>query len=293
MVYGEKEESIIWLVKLIGGGMSAICCLSVCMCYVFYPSLRGYEFRLIFYLAFSDMIASGLYAIPPHDNISACRFQGALLNFSNNLRLACCVVISRSIHLTHKGAPDAFRKKEKIYSILILAICLLSAGLPFITDSYNKVQGFCWIDAHGDSYITGTIWRLSTFYVPLWIIIFYICYVYYKVIVGIKMLRSVTESHNHNINNAIRRLALYPAILIVGWLPISVQRCIEILDPEFTNLVFACISLGFASVIGLFHALAYGFTPEVKNALGIKCCQKRIFYDSYYDIQGTYTNPFI
>lgn len=293
MVYGEQDEFIIWLVKLIGGSMSTLCCLSVCICYIFYPSLRGYEFRLIFYLAFSDMIASCSYAIPPHDNIPACRFQGAFLNFSNNLRLAWCAVISRSIHLTHKGAPDAFRKKEKVYSILILAICLISAGLPFITDSYKKVQGFCWINADGDSYITGTIWRLSIFYFPLWIIIGYICFVYYKVILGIKMLRSVTESHNHNINNAIKRLALYPAILIIGWLPISVQRCIEIFDPEFKNLVFACISLGFASVIGLFHGLAYGFTPEVKNALGIKCCQKRIIYDTYHDIQATYTNLFI
>lgn len=290
MVYAEHEESLIWVVKLIGGSMSALCCFIVCMCYICYPSLRGYEFRLIFYLAFSDMIASGLYAIPPHDNYVACNFQGAFLNFANNLRLASCAVISRSIHLTHKGAQDTFRDKEKICSILILALCMLSAGLPFTTDNYGIVQGFCWIHINGDSYLTGTIWRLSTFYIPLWIIIIYVCYVYYRVIKEIKMLRVVTEIHNRHINNAIKRLALYPAILIIGWLPVSVQRCIEMFDPEYRNLVFACISLGFASAIGLFHALAYGITPEVKRALGIKCFEERRFFDSDYDIQGTNTN---
>jgi hypothetical protein len=128
----------------------------------------------------------------------------------------------------------------------------------------------------GDGYLSGTLWRFGLFYIPLWTAIFYNSWVYYCVIKSIKKLRCYSEIDERFAECAIRRLSLYPAILIIGWLPASIKRIIEIFNSEFQNLFLACLSLGFLAGLGFFNAIAYGFTPEVRDALFKSCLRRKL-----------------
>lgn len=274
MAHTEEENTLIWLVQLICGSISVVCCLFICICYLLFSSLRGYEFRLIVYLTLSDMIASILYMIPPSDYYPMCSLQGAVLSLATNLRLAFSSVIAASIHFTHRGREDMFKQKERSFLFLIFIMSAIAAGLPYTTSSYGRVEGLCWITIMGDGYLSGTLWRFGLLYIPLWIAILYNSWVYYRVIKNIKKLRCSSAIDYSFADYAIRRLSLYPAILIIGWLPASIKRIIEIFHPEFQDLFLTCLSLGFLAGLGFFNAIAYGFTPEVRDALLQSCLRK-------------------
>jgi hypothetical protein len=267
MAYSSEELEVIWIVELTCGSISVICCLLISLSYAFFSSLRGYEFRLVLYITLSDMIASIMYMIPSSPNEGICSFQGVILSFAENLRLAFYLQMSINIHSTLKACEDKIKKYEKFCLIVIFITSSIFAGLPLITSSYGKADGICWIRVDNDHYLPGTLLRFGVSYIPLWMVICYNYWVYYLMMKNIKNLRRSSVFRKSFSGSAIRKLWLYPAILTICWLPSSINKIIEIFDPEFEFLFLRCLSLGLLLGIGFFNGLAYGFTPEVKDAL--------------------------
>jgi hypothetical protein len=276
MVYNPEEEEVIWTVELACGSISVVCCLFITVCYSLFVSLRGYEFRLILYLTLSDMIASIMYMIPPSGNDHVCSFQGTMLSFATNLRLSFSLLMTIYLHFTHKASEDKIKENENFCLLIVFIISSIFAGVPFITNSYGNADGLCWIRVNRDNYFSGTLMRFGLFYVPLWIVIIYTHWVYYLMIQKIKDLRRSSILTKSFAESTMRKLRLYPAILAIGWLPASINRIIEIFDPEFKNLYLSTISLGLIAGLGFFNALAYGFTPEVRDVLMRSCLRKDI-----------------
>jgi hypothetical protein len=274
MVYSSEEVEVIWIVQLICGSISVMCCLFISLCYVFFPYLRGYEFRLILYITLSDMITSIMYIVPSSTNDDICSFQGTILSFTENLRLSFFLHMSIYLHLTMKSYEDKFKEYEKLFIFLVFIISSILAVLPLITSSYGNANGLCWIRVNRDNYLSATLLRFGIFYIPLWIVIFYTNWVYYLMIKNIKNLRSSSIVSRNFAKSATRKLWLYPVILTVGWLPDSTYRIIEAFDTEFQNLFLSCLSLGLVAGLGFFNGLVYGLTPEVKHVLLRSCLRK-------------------
>lgn len=281
MGFSDDDIYTIWVVDLTCATISIVSCLFICITYCCYPSLRGYEFRLIFYLTFSDLLASLVYVIPPHDISEMCKFQGSFLTLTANLRLAFSAVIAHSIHLTYQDREDLFKLHERKGILYICITCLAFAILPFSTDNYGQAEGVCWISILGDKYTFGTIWRMTMLYIPLWTVLIYNCVVYYLVIRAIKRLRVLSSLDLDYISQVIKKLMLYPLILTFSWLPATINRFLAIFDPEHPSLVLTCISFGLLAGIGFFNAIAYGCTPAVQYVICKPCLKHRVTSDNY------------
>lgn len=273
MSFSEESMLVMWTVQLICGTLSSISCLLICIIYFCNPYLRGYEFRLVFYLCSSDLLSSILYTIPPHDNIPICHLQGFLLSLAIVLGLAFTVVIATSIHATHKGTSDRFRDNERFYLVIIFIVGLVAAVLPFTTGDYGRPLDVCWIELGS---ISGNIWKFALFLGPIWIILMYNCYVYYVMIKSIRSLRtdSLVENGDY-IETAVRKLWFYPAVLVIGWLPASINTVIEYMFPGYYNLYLSCIGLGFVSGIGFMNSIVYGLNSEVREVICKKFCVRK------------------
>jgi hypothetical protein len=270
MQTSEDRMLAMWIVQFIVGIISSISSFLICISYLCNSYLRGYEFRLIFYLCSADLISSILYTIPPHDDVGFCHAQGFLLSFSIVLGLAFTVVIASSIYATHKGNPDRFKQNEKRCLILIFSVALAAAGLPFITGDYSRPLEICWIDIFT---VTGSFWRIAIFFGPLWIILIYNSYIYYVMIRNIRSLRSDSLLENGEyIDSAVRKLSLFPAVLVIGWLPASIVMLIYSFSPDYENIYIICVALGFVAGIGFMNALVYGLNSEVREVIGKKLC---------------------
>jgi len=285
MGYSDDEVYTIWVVDVICATISIVCCLFICITYCCCPSLRGYEFRLIFYLTVCDILASIVYVIPPHDISEMCKFQGSFLTLSANLRLAFSAVIAYSIDATFQCRDDLFKLHERKGIISTFLICLVLAILPVTTDNYGPAEGICWISIKGDKYTTGSIWRMSILYVPLWIVIVYNIFVYTRVIRQIKYLSSVTCCNTEHTNQIIKKLRMYPIILAFTWLPASINRIVAIFDPDHPSLILTCVSLGLVAGIGFFNVIAYGFTQAVRSVICKQCFKYSITSEAYSSIQ--------
>lgn len=226
---------------------------------------------VIVYLTLSDMLASIMYMIPPTDN---CSLQGAILCFGTHLRLAFSVVIAVSIHLTYRARKDKFKQKERLSLFLIFIICATSACLPYTTSSYGHTDALCWITITGDNYLSGTLWRVGLFHIPYSIAILYISWVYISIIKNLKKLRYDTFVDGNFADFAIKRLILYPALLIIVWLTGAIKDFILIFNPEFSALFLTCLARGLVVSMGFLNAIIYGFNSEVRDVLYKSCLRK-------------------
>jgi hypothetical protein len=276
MAYTSEELEIVWIVDVICGSISVICCLFISVCFVLFSSLRGYEFRLILYITLSDMITSIMYMIPQSTNDEVCIFQGTIFSLAENLRLGLTLYMTIYLQLTLKSSEDKLKKYEKLSIFLVCIISSTFAGLPLIITSYENYDGVCWIRVNSGNYLTGTLLRFGLFYIPLWIVICYTTWVYYLMIKNIKSLRSSSIVSGSFAESAVTKLWLYPGTLIICWLPDSIYVIIEVFDPEFKNLFLYCLSLGLNAGLGFFNALAYGYTPEVRDSILRFCIRKDI-----------------
>jgi hypothetical protein len=282
MAYTSEEERVIWIVSLVCGSISVICCLFIIMCFVLLPSLRGYEYRLILYITFADMSASIIYMVPSSSNDDICSFQGAILCFTEALRVGFTLHMSVFLHSTVRDSEDKIKKFEKLFVLTIFTTCCVLAGLPFITSSYGNVEGLCWIEVNSESYTSDNILRFLVSYIPLWVVIFYTYWVYYLIFRNMRNLcRSSLVSKSYA-EGAQRKLLLYPGILTICWLPSAICRSIEFYHPGFQNIILKCLSQGIIVGLGFFNGLAYGFTPEVKAIL-LKLCLRRNEIDLNYE----------
>jgi heme/copper-type cytochrome/quinol oxidase subunit 2 len=102
---------------------------------------------------------------------------------------------------------------------------VLCALLPLISNSYNRIDHWCFID---DSTQMGMIWIWTLSYAPAWIIIIVITLLYIAIIGTViderrrQKLRNGHTSHIHAM-----KLIGYPTVFILMWVFITIYRIYE------------------------------------------------------------------
>ncbi|GMH73443.1 hypothetical protein TL16_g06194 [Triparma laevis f. inornata] len=144
--------------------------------------------------------------------------------------------------------------------------------LPLITDSYGNSGAWCWIttpsdDDESDKEImesAGNIWRLTLFYLPLWLAIIFNSTVYVIVTKTLSRVASTQASDQRpKYLKMIRRLRLYPLILVFCWLGATINRIQNVLDPSAPQYYLYLYQVATRSLQGTLNALVYGFNNHV------------------------------
>ena len=155
----------------------------------------------------------------------------------------------------------------------IILSCIITA-IPNLTESDDlSKSGYCWLYKGGNA--RRYYFRLMTFLIPLWIIIFINILLYIKVF---RHLRSGVGGEDAKIRRELsKKISIYPIIIILCYLPYSIKGCIEVsgewelVDYEY---YFTLIAGFIRCLAGFFNALAYGFTKNVKKKLRLILCKK-------------------
>ena len=151
--------------------------------------------------------------------------------------------------------------KDYVYTAFIIniSISFVSGIFPLFDDeTYLPVQGWCWFQKKKNPF------RFGLFYGPVWLIIILntltMIYIY-------KKLKVRYENAGLDI---IRRLKVYPFILLFCFLPISVVRILDTFEFNQNNnpyIVFTIWAMMTLRLLGFFNAIAYGLTDEVYSIL--------------------------
>jgi len=267
MAFDEDEKRTLWIVICVCASVSLVGSLFIMTMYAIFPKLRGNCFRLILYLSLADFFTSIIFIIPENAFSGWCEMKGGMINFTSLLRILLTAVIANSIYTSYSENDINFKKREKFFIVGIAIISVMLSVLPYSTGSYGHAQGICWIVAEGDSLVTGTIWRVIIYYGPFWSVFTYNTIVYASIVKNVRKELKLIEGLDSYIDTVIKKLQMYPAVLMVCMVPTSLNRIYDTIWPDDPSIVLTCIAFGILSCMGLFNAIVYGCTPSVKISI--------------------------
>lgn len=244
-------------------GLSMVGALFIVAVYIAFKDLRCYAARLVVYMEILDFLNGVSYLLPKE----WCVAQAVLSSYFSVASVLMTSVIAYSLYLaTLRHSPDV-EKKEWLFVTISLLLPLPGALLPLTTNSYGKVHGWCWIKVSNKDFWVPTTWRLATFYVPLWAIILVNTYVYSRILRVAREQYTCTLSQSSTYETVVKKLMWYPLVLALSYLPLTVVRVMEIVDPDSDHFVFLIVAGVAMGLNGFGNALVYGLTPSVKYKL--------------------------
>ena len=236
--------------------------------YIWLKSIRSFAFKLVFFMSISDIIHSVCLLLPPKG--VSCVVQGFLLQYSAVSSVFWSFNIAFSLYMTAlKGERDPARYQTK-FLILAYIVPLLLAIIPLFLNAYSQAGGWCWINS---SFSVDLALRLFCFYFIVWTVIPFNLYVYVKVIHKLKREYGAIIEYQQTNHAMIKRLSLYPVVLIVCYLPITIKRTSEIDDGDFLPFWFTCVSAFGISITGFVNSVVYGMSGPVRDEIKAVCCK--------------------
>ena len=164
-------------------------------------------------------------------------------------------------------------KYEMYYLLYAFGLPLSLNFLPFLTDSFGPAEGWCWITIEGNNFIQtfigGNMWRVINYLAPLWLVIFFNFFMYWKSLKKIKTLIDNVTDEGIEKNMIYDRLKLYPFMLLMCHLPVTVLRFLgffNILEEDQVWLPSLLASF-FLIFSGFLNAVVYGLTDRIKQEL--------------------------
>ena len=290
-----SQRETIYYCNLAAGVFSIIGSTFIILLYLFHRPLQTFPFKLISILSIFDFFNTIGFMIPTYNASSSqiiCKLQAIIINFFTLGSILWSAVIAISLYMIALKSKLYVQKYLQLYLIIIVILCIADTIVPYLLDSYGKVEGWCWITqrtaANRDIFQ-----RYLLFFVPLWLVV--ICNVSLYLVIASRLRKSRETSEN--INNRIslsKKLKYYPLILIVCYLPYTVKGALELFDHILSEdmvyyfTIIAGISRG---INGILNAVVYGLTKKVRNKLSDLCFKEQIERSSYqFEIKATLTN---
>lgn len=269
MSFTDQEHQILVITVSICAGLSLISSLLVILMYMIFPELKTYAYRLVIYLSISDLIVS-IVLITPKTPEAWCIIKACLFVSGCTGRVILTYIIAKSVYTSYFSEDYQVEKYEKRYVLTGLAILLVLIALPFSTDSYGDANNTCWINARGDNYIQGNIWRVTVFYFPCLIITILVIRMYLKITQAVKEKlnqEDITQSVADYTLVLMKRLRLFPMFNLAVVIPALVNRIYDLVWPDDPSIELVMIATIPVSLLGVANAILFMRTPSVRSIL--------------------------
>jgi hypothetical protein len=268
-VFSESQAHQLEIMNVTVAAFSLVGSLFIVGCYYKLKDIRNFAFHMVMCMAVSDIInaignllgdAGGGNAYYGATN-PECNLQSVLTSFGELASILWSTAIAFTlwqavVRNNPSFGPVGIEKHTLVYHSIIWGITVLFTILPGTTKSYGDTGGWCWIINTRDVDIA---WRFVTFYIPLWIVIVFNAYVYAAVYYKLKMNSGDNE-------DVVARIKYYPLVLVCCWFWASINRLYEVISGT-SVFWLAALHILFASSMGFWNALVYGFTPIVRQRL--------------------------
>lgn len=283
--FSNDEEE---LIAQLGAGIASASILGslfIIVSYVKFPKLRSFAFELILMVAISDFFGACAYILSPLIDPYFCKPQAALMRFSETASIFWIGSIAYTVHHTLiRNKPFSLGRRIKAkYHIFCWGMSCVFTFLPFTTGDYDsRYVVLCWMT---NLTLSGEIWAIACYNIPVWSVLFYLIWVYSKVWWILKarpLLRAGaidTKKPKYRLITQ-KRISMYPAIFFLAIGFTTLNRVRQLLRKE-QNFYLSLLQVVTTNLQGFLNSLVYGFTTAVRIEWIAYCCPNRSVYDRY------------
>lgn len=243
----------------------------IVLCYVLFKELRKFSFKLVFYLAFSDMLCSFFSIVGDPSKGFFCYAQGYSTHFFCVASFLWTTTIAFTLHRTVVRHKTDVEDLEPMFHLYVWGTSLVMTVIRSIGNNPGRFGALCWTQTGR----TGKAVHFLTFYVPLWGAILFNGFTYFQVI---RMLNNATrmavgmsdrsyQSDARADMKALNRWGYYPLILIGSWAFGTINRIHDFIEPNHGVFWLSVLDVGTAALMGLFNSIAYGLNSSVRRAI--------------------------
>ncbi|KAJ3695783.1 hypothetical protein LUZ60_001160 [Juncus effusus] len=267
-----SDRSVLVAVRIAVAALSLGGSAFIVLCYVLFKELHKFSFKLVFFLALSDMFCSFFSIVGDPSNGFFCYAHDYSAHFFCVASFLWTTTIAFTLHRTvvkHKTDVEEF---GSLFHLYVWGTSLAMTILRTIAADNGKPGVGCWVQPAG----TGKVAHLVTFYAPLWSAILYNGITYFQVnrmlnnatrmavVMGERSNQFDTRADNRK---AINRWGYYPLILIGSWAFATINRVYDFIYPGQKLFWLSFLDVGFSGLMGLFNSIAYGLNSSVRRAI--------------------------
>ncbi|XP_048133087.1 G-protein coupled receptor 1 isoform X1 [Rhodamnia argentea] len=265
------DREILTSVNAVASSFSLLGSGFIVLCYVLFKELRKFSFKLVFYLALSDMLCSFFNIIGDPSKGFFCYAQGYTTHFFCVASFLWTTVIAFTLHRTVVRHKTDVEDLEAMFHLYVWGTSLVMTIIRSIGNDHGDLGAWCWSQTGR----TGKAVHFITFYAPLWGAILYNGFSYFQVI---RMLNNATRmavgmsdrayhSDARPDMKALNRWGYYPLILIGSWTFGTINRIHDFTEPGHKIFWLSLLDVGTAALMGLFNSIAYGLNSSVRRAI--------------------------
>ncbi|KAB2627777.1 G-protein coupled receptor 1-like [Pyrus ussuriensis x Pyrus communis] len=243
----------------------------IVLCYVLFKELRKFSFKLVFYLALSDMLCSFFSMVGDPSRGFFCYSHGYSTHFFCVASFLWTTTIAFTLHRTVVRHKTDVEDMEAMFHLYVWGTSLVVTVVRSIGNNHSHLGTWCW----SQSGRSGKALHLITFYMPLWGAILYNGFTYFQVISMLKNARRMAagmsdrtyQSDARADMKALNRWGYYPLILIGSWAFGTINRIHDFIEPSHKIFWLSVLDVGTAALMGLFNSIAYGLNSSVRRAI--------------------------
>ncbi|KAL9264596.1 G-protein coupled receptor 1-like protein [Drosera capensis] len=251
--------------SLVGSGF-------IVLCYILFKELHKFSFKLVFFLALSDILCSFFNIVSDPSTGFFCYAQGYSSHFFCVASFLWTTTVAFTLHRTVVQHKTDVEDLEPMFHLYVWGTSLVMTLIRSIGNHHHPHLGtWCWTQTGR----TVKVAHLLTFYAPLWGAILYNGLTYFQVI---RMLRNATRmavdmsdaTYRSDVRmdvRALNRWGYYPLILIGSWAFSTINRIHDFIEPGNKIFWLSVLDVGTAALMGLFNSIAYGLNSSVRRAI--------------------------
>lgn len=263
-----------WILMAVKGGASSLSFVGssfIVLCYLLFKELRKFSFKLVFYLALSDMLCSFFSIVGDPSKGFFCYAQGYSTHFFCVASFLWTTTIAFTLHRTVVKHKTDVEDLEAMFHLYVWGTSLFLTVIRSIGNDHRHLGGWCLTQTGR----TRKAVQFITFYAPLWGAILYNGYTYIQVI---RMLNNATrmavgmsdrayQSDARADKKSMNRWGYYPLILIGSWAFGTINGIHDFIEPGHKIFWLSVLDVGTAALMGLFNSIAYGLNSSVRRAI--------------------------
>ncbi|KAL5127391.1 G-protein coupled receptor 1 [Glycine soja] len=260
----------------------------IVVCYLLFKELRKFSFKLVFYLALSDILCSLFSIIGDPSKGFFCYAQGYSTHFFCVASFLWTTTIAFTLHRTVVKHKTDVEDLEAMFHLYVWGTSLVMTVMRSFGNDHKHFGAWCWTQTGRTGKATKWVFNslkghlqckaavhFVTFYMPLWGAILYNGFTYFQVI---RMLNNATRmavgmsgqtfvSDTRDNMRALNRWGYYPLILIGSWTFGTINHIHDFFEPNHKIFWLTFLDVGTAALMGLFNSIAYGLNSSVRRAI--------------------------
>ncbi|KAM7507409.1 hypothetical protein LguiA_017862 [Lonicera macranthoides] len=248
----------------------------IVLCYLLFKELRKFSFKLVFYLALSDMLCSFFSIVGDPSKGFFCYAQGYSTHFFCVASFLWTTTIAFTLHRTVVRHKTDVEDLEPMFHLYVWGTSLVMTVMRSIGNEHahiGRLGAWCWTET---GHFGGLLMvHFITFYAPLWGAIIFNGITYFQVIRMLnnaaRMAVGMSDRSFHPDGRAdmraLNRWGYYPLILIGSWAFGTINRIHDFIEPGHKIFWLSFLDVGMAALMGLFNSIAYGLNASVRRAI--------------------------